>query len=222
MSTSVPLSTRAQYARAVINEYHRKYRDSHGDLPAELPRAPHRENRPLKIGILGAGSAGLYAAMLIRSLNQPDITYELLEANPDRFGGRLWTYKFPQAVGENDYYDVGAMRYPDIPFMCRTFRLFDYLKINPDTKTLIPYVMSLGQNLNLYNEILLTNDQVSKAGPDPFQVGLDQPYSNLIDAKIGPMKAAIANNFQEGWKELLELDQYSTRGYMGLVDPKYS
>ncbi|CAG8667274.1 10294_t:CDS:2, partial [Acaulospora colombiana] len=87
--------------------------------------------------------------------------------------------------------------------------------------TLISYVMSLPQNLNLYNEILLTNDQVSSGGPDPFKVGLEQSYSDLINAKIGPMKAAIAKNFQEGWKELLKLDQYSTRAYMGLVDPKY-
>jgi hypothetical protein len=113
------------------------------------------------------------------------------------------------------------MRYPQIPFMTRTFGLFDYLNINAATKTLIPYVMSLGQNLNFFNGTVLTNNQVNNGGPDPFHVGLTQTYSDLIDAKIGQMKAQIANNFQQGWNELLKYDQYSTRGYMGLVDPMY-
>jgi hypothetical protein len=112
MSASIPLSTRAQYARAVLNEYHEKYRRSRGGIPHQLPTPHRRADRPLKIGIIGAGGAGMYAAMLIQSLELPEFTYEILEANPDRCGGRLWTYKFPQAVGENDYYvsDLATFR----------------------------------------------------------------------------------------------------------------
>jgi hypothetical protein len=54
-----------------------------------------------KIGILGAGAAGLYAAMLLESLKD-ELPYdiEILEASPDRIGGRLYTHRF-SAKDEN-------------------------------------------------------------------------------------------------------------------------
>ena len=89
-----------------------------GDV--ELPdwRIPDRERLPRadpplpggKVGIVGAGVAGLYLAMMCDFLG---IQYELLESS-DRVGGRVYTYKFPQsnpAIAHN-YYDVGAMRFP--------------------------------------------------------------------------------------------------------------
>lgn len=75
------------------------------------------------VGIIGAGMAGLYTAMILKSL---DISYEILEAS-DRIGGRVYTHRFSNAPG--DYYDVGAMRFPDTPTMDRTFRLFRQLGI---------------------------------------------------------------------------------------------
>jgi len=47
-------------------------------------------------------------------------TYEILEsADEDRVGGRLFTYNFGGPRESHDYYDVGAMRFPDIPIMTR-------------------------------------------------------------------------------------------------------
>jgi hypothetical protein len=40
---------------------------------------------------------------------------------------------------KHDYYDIGAMRFPDIPVMQRTFRLFTQLKI-----PLTPYFLDFG------------------------------------------------------------------------------
>lgn len=75
------------------------------------------------VGIIGAGMAGLYTAMILKTL---DISYEILEAS-DRIGGRVYTHRFSDDPG--DYYDAGAMRFPDTPIMDRTFRLFRQLGI---------------------------------------------------------------------------------------------
>ena len=62
---------------------------------------------PLKVGIIGAGAAGLYSAILLDSLG---IDYEILEANT-RIGGRIYTHRFDEekwlasAPGEPDYYN---------------------------------------------------------------------------------------------------------------------
>lgn len=61
----------------------------------------------ISVGIIGAGAAGLYAAVLLDSLN---IDYEILESS-ERLGGRVFTYRFNQAAwdasepGDPDYYD---------------------------------------------------------------------------------------------------------------------
>jgi hypothetical protein len=51
-----------------------------------------------KICIIGAGVAGLYTAMIFDSLG---IDYDILEANPDRVGGRLFTYRFNGKAGRD-------------------------------------------------------------------------------------------------------------------------
>lgn len=62
---------------------------------------------PLKVGIIGAGAAGLYSALLLQSLG---IDYEILEANT-RIGGRMYTHRFDEAAwaaskpGEPAYYN---------------------------------------------------------------------------------------------------------------------
>lgn len=65
----------------------------------------------VKFCIIGAGVAGLYIAMILKELGIP---FDLLEAS-DRVGGRMYTHRFSEAL--NDYYDVGAMRWPNLPIM---------------------------------------------------------------------------------------------------------
>lgn len=61
----------------------------------------------LKVGIIGGGVAGLYAAILLESL---DIDYEILESSK-RIGGRVFTHRFDQKAweaskpGQPNYYD---------------------------------------------------------------------------------------------------------------------
>lgn len=85
-----------------------------------------------KVGIVGGGVAGLFTALLLDWLNinlgkesgekeYLDIDYEILEAaDEDRLGGRLYTHRFSGLDGGvHDYYDVGAMRFPDNDVMKR-------------------------------------------------------------------------------------------------------
>lgn len=70
----------------------------------------------IKVGVVGAGVAGLFTALLFDWLNKQvqglHIDYDIFEAaDESRIGGRLFTHKFSQE--EHDYYDVGAMRFPD-------------------------------------------------------------------------------------------------------------
>lgn len=68
----------------------------------------------ITVGIIGAGSAGLYSAILLESLG---INYEILEADT-RPGGRILTHYFNKTrwdqtkPGEPDYYDY---------FVCHLF-----------------------------------------------------------------------------------------------------
>lgn len=62
---------------------------------------------PLKVGIVGAGAAGLYAAILLDSLG---IDYDIHEGS-DRIGGRIFTHRFDQTAWDEStpedpaYYD---------------------------------------------------------------------------------------------------------------------
>ena len=47
----------------------------------------------ISIGIVGAGISGLYAALLLQSLEVEGISYEILEAS-NRTGGRILTHHF--------------------------------------------------------------------------------------------------------------------------------
>ena len=102
------------------------------DLPKPLDIKP--PGAPLtttpKVCIIGAGAAGLFTALLIDYLNNylqnvtkvegfVPIQYDIFESEDKTrgVGGRLYTYKFSDAP--HDYYDVGAMRFPENPIMAR-------------------------------------------------------------------------------------------------------
>ena len=127
--------------------------------------------------------------------------------------------------------DVGAMRFPKIPFMNRTFDLFRRLDIRDSGPgaLLINYVMSNPHNINLYNGHKLTNKQLeSTTDNDPFKTnvkGLFGTTEVMVNTQIGGFREAIVENFEEGWRKLMEYDGWSTRGYMtlyGMNGTKYS
>jgi hypothetical protein len=120
------------------------------------------------------------------------------------------------------------MRFPDIPLMEATFNLFR--RLNFDKKTQIPYYLSTPHDVTLFNGFLVSGPipheedpfhvSESKGGlvPDKFA---QKGYSHWIDEKLNPFKKALVNNFDEGWKYLMQYDSYSFRTYMTLEEPKY-
>ncbi|KAH7176966.1 hypothetical protein EDB81DRAFT_773830 [Dactylonectria macrodidyma] len=136
----------------------------HMDTPIEIH--PGRDPNVVKFGVIGAGAAGLFTGLLLDYLNRElelkgvplSFKYDILEAaGPDRVGGRLYTHNFSKQKDTHDYYDVGAMRFPDNPVMERTFALFNFLEMkridlkdDPKAKdgSLITYYMNNGDKAN--------------------------------------------------------------------------
>ncbi|KID65380.1 uncharacterized protein G6M90_00g052340 [Metarhizium brunneum] len=177
-----------------------------------------------KIGIIGAGIAGLYIAMILDDLAIADLTYEILEAS-SRVGGRLFTHHF--SSDKHDYYDVGAMRYPKVPPMRRAFRLFH------DTKVpLIPYyIMDRESCPRYFNGRFSAPDDA-----DPHHVGEGNGGSvpdfvvaqsrELLEREYARYKEGLRQDFSTGIEELLKSDDVSTRQHLahgGLrrARPKY-
>ena len=125
-------------------------------LPPENSWASYEDGSPKqgslpqrsKVCIVGAGVSGLYIAMILDDLAIPGLSYQVLEASA-RVGGRLYTHRFSDAL--HDYYDIGAMRFPKIKIMDRTFDLFKRLKVNQ-----IPYFYDYGsvRTPSMYNDIV--------------------------------------------------------------------
>ena len=123
--TTPTKSLRTAYAQHILNKHLvTKLNDASPNDYRYLPEAPElpdtcKDEEPYqgRICIIGAGAAGLYTAMMLKYLGATNIT--ILEAN-DRVGGRCYTYPLPNDSGHekyHDYYDIGAMRIPDIPWM---------------------------------------------------------------------------------------------------------
>jgi len=137
-----------------------------------LDHLDHRAEPDIgKVGILGAGAAGLYAAMILESLG---IECEIHESSC-RPGGRLHTHYFDDEKDPKkyQYYDVGAMRYPRIPIMQRTFDLFHRVNFTETNGKLITYWMA-AKNSNtpaLYNNIRWDGKDPDGPQGDYFKVG---------------------------------------------------
>lgn len=103
-----------------------------------------------RVAIIGAGAAGLRTAKLLQELGIP---YKIFEAS-ERAGGRIFTYEFAKNAPtdpqeKHDYYDVGAMRFPDNAANKRTFDLFKELGVS---NRLIDYTFSNEkENFRFYN-----------------------------------------------------------------------
>ncbi|EAU89602.1 L-amino acid oxidase [Coprinopsis cinerea okayama7 len=121
---------------------------------------------PYPVGIIGAGIAGLYTALMLDSLG---IKYEILEGS-GRVGGRLYTHRFRNhGDGKYQYYDVGAMRYPDTTFMRRTF---DLAQKRLGIK-MLPYLRSNDNAFMCFNGITVTkkrNNEANLVKEDIFKV----------------------------------------------------
>lgn len=98
--------------------------------------------------------------------------------------------------------------------MKRTFDLFELTKM-----PLIPYYLSDPKTLDLFNDHF--SDESTS---DPYHVSIknggsvhDDVVDNvnkIIDGVFGPYKKKLAANFDEGFDELMKVDDYSTREFL--------
>ena len=95
-----------------------------------LPTPPSTDTNPT-VCIIGAGAAGLFTALLFDYLNKNvpnfNVQYDIFESAESTtafpihgrgVGSRLYTYDF-STTDPHDYYDVGAMRFPENKIMTR-------------------------------------------------------------------------------------------------------
>ncbi|KAK9774570.1 putative L-amino acid oxidase [Seiridium cardinale] len=190
---------------------------------------PYDSSVKHRICIVGAGVTGLFIAMIMDSLKIPGLEYDILEAS-DRTGGRIYSHHFSDLP--HDYYDVGAMRFPDIAIMKSTFELFRQLKM-----PLIPYSLDHRNSdpptrgsvncPTMYNDMTVIDGE--RPGSDPFRVGKANGGSvpdkyvddvmHLLNDIYEPFKQEMARDFEAGFKLLMKYDSYSTREFLACPPP---
>ncbi|CAE6367727.1 unnamed protein product [Rhizoctonia solani] len=236
-------------AKKISNELYRLYEDRlkfgnpiivPGRSIPSIPNDQRVENElpkittPVKrIAIIGAGVAGLYAAMLLKQKDR-EFEVDIYEAS-DRIGGRLYTHRFnnksiigtPAPGGRYDYFDVGAMRFPNTPIMEKTFKLFETLELNGH---LLDYHISNETNWLVYNGRRITRHDLAENphiwAQDPFGVSVSnggtvpdeyakQDPVKILREVLQPLITKVVQDPDKGLDDLIDnYDHYSTRSYL--------
>jgi hypothetical protein len=161
------------------------------------------------IGIVGAGAAGLFTAMILKWLKAHAVdadskpfnyTCDIVEASSVA-GGRLNTHSF-SGTQQDLYFDVGAMRYPQNDVMTRTFDLFSTVGMTQATSLaqaqlgqLVPYYM---QNVDATSqeqlEYFCYNDVVQCGSIDKIMpLNSNDPF-NMNVAAMGIDPSVLGQN----------------------------
>jgi len=93
-----------------------------------IPEA-HDPPPKVTVSIFGAGPAGLYSALLIDWLNDQlesqkesfRFDYEIFEVEPERVGGRMYTYRFKSGKKYDCY--VSGLTLPSAAYLIRRKRM---------------------------------------------------------------------------------------------------
>ncbi|KAL0937082.1 L-amino acid oxidase [Colletotrichum truncatum] len=196
-------------------------------------RVPTPSNVPLKVGIIGAGAAGLYAAILLDSLG---IDYDIHEVS-DRVGGRIFTYRFdeeswakstPADPAYYDYYDVGAMRFPHMPYMDRiigneSWSLIPYINARVSERDQVVkkhYIFKADNAFRRFNGITAQMKDAGSGSPSKYNVPVlneafaTQSAANVWAAQVATMTKALSENFTAGFNLLMEYDSMTTREFL--------
>ncbi|CAL1709682.1 unnamed protein product [Somion occarium] len=178
---------------------------------------------PLRVGIVGAGVAGLYSAMLLRKHGH---IVHIFEAS-NRVGGRIYTHRFN--TQEDQYFEAGAMRLPDSSFQKIVYDLIDHLNTSPSLPEhmrikRIPYILNSPGNFVHINGRRYTNDTLSTASAAvmtpraldwevPAEY-LDKSAGDLLNAALEPLVKELRVDFEQGFQSLLRFDHMSFRFYL--------
>ncbi|KAM0335647.1 hypothetical protein ACHAQA_000696 [Verticillium albo-atrum] len=158
-----------------------------------------------RVCIVGAGAAGLYVAMMLKWLGITNV--DILEA-ADHAGGRCATYQFP---GEQDcahnYYDMGAMRIPEIPTMASTLKLIRHPQLLNIEDKLVDYVYHVYDKENTPEEAYEPSCY--------WYSNTKTPDGGAFDAAIHDILVKFSTQQEDYYKE--GNDKYSTRDYLMLI-----
>ncbi|KAF8074658.1 L-amino acid oxidase [Lyophyllum atratum] len=224
-----------QNGKDAVQEYINQYTDPTapgpyipippGPIPKPVYPPLTPELKALPVCILGAGVSGLYIAMMLDTLG---IKYEIMEGSP-RVGGRLYTHNFPTNQGKYQYYDVGAMRYPDTSFMQRTF---DLARNRLGLKDKMLKYLRANDNAFLhYNGITVTKalNNATPAAADIFKASktrdgyvpdkyVTEGSGVFWDVILGDLRQLFVDNpFDVAFQKLKELDGHTVTSYLTFV-----
>ncbi|KAI0027421.1 amine oxidase, partial [Vararia minispora EC-137] len=132
------------------------------------------------------------------------IPFKVIEAR-ERVGGRLYTHTFRNHTGAPyNYFDVGAMRFPEIRAMTRVFHLFRYPPLNTEgfalRKKLKEFYFANGNALYSYNGVTMRQS--------------DGIVDNVIEPFASRLLEDLEKGGKKGWEYMIQRDHLSTRAYM--------
>ncbi|QRV77268.1 Flavin containing amine oxidoreductase [Ceratobasidium sp. AG-Ba] len=187
-------------AARMIDGYHSQLLKAH-TISLDQPPTDDSVPKVTRVAVIGAGVSGLQVALKLGREHHVDV-YEAA----DRVGGRLFTYKFDDD-NEWDYFDVGAMRFPDTS----SSTLISYPTIWK-RRTLTFYYNGVRiQRKNATGQEFKAS--VSEGGNVPDEWA-KEGYTKLMDITCGRWIRALREDYEKNFPKLLELDEYSTRGVM--------
>ncbi|TID01549.1 putative bifunctional amine oxidase [Colletotrichum higginsianum] len=196
-------------------------------------KVPTPKDIPLKVGIIGGGAAGLYAAILLDSLG---IDYDIHEVS-GRVGGRVYTHHFDQQAWDQstpddpayyDYYDVGAMRFPPMPYMDRiignkSWSLIPYINKQVSERDQVVqkhYIFKTDNTLRRYNGVTSLLQEPTSASPDRYDVPVfdsafeTQSASTVWADQVKFMTDELTADFTSGFNLLMEYDSVTVRQFL--------
>ncbi|KAI9256492.1 hypothetical protein BDA99DRAFT_561940 [Phascolomyces articulosus] len=170
-----------------------------------------------KIGIIGAGAAGLFSAYL---LEQAGFTnYEILEAS-DRVGGRIQTVYFDDSAVH--YQELGAMRIPytskhknkilplkDQAVVFQLAKELDEQNQHNETYRIdfVPWKQSTDNNLVYYNGFRLENGQVPTKGDLRTMFNSSIPPGDPFDL-VYEVNNATEQFLSDSWMDSMATDLF--------------
>ncbi|KAF9875231.1 l-amino acid oxidase [Colletotrichum karsti] len=187
----------------------------------------------MKVGIIGGGAAGLYAGILLDSLG---IDYDIHEVS-DRIGGRIYTYHFDKETWDNstpadgayyDYYDVGAMRFPPMPYMDRiignkSWSLIPYINERVSQRDQVVkkhYIFKTENTFRRFNDITALIQDPASASPSRYDIPIfnstfeTQSAWDVWSNQVEMLTDALSMDFSTGFNKLMEYDSMTTREFL--------